>query len=59
MNHLIVVKVLKAFNDLYDEVLDLKLGNIFSFFEHFVQGVIAAEFQDYVNILTVLKNVIE
>ncbi len=42
-----------------DEVLYLKFGNIFSFFKHFIQGVVVAEFQDDVDILRVFKNVIE
>ena len=42
-----------------NEVLYLKFGNIFSFFEHFIKSVIVTKFQDNVYILGVFKNVIK
>ena len=54
-----VMGVDEPLDKLIEVVLKFSLGDSFSFFYHFVEGVVAAYFEDDVDVLGVLEDVVE
>ena len=59
MNDFAAVQVDEPINKLGDEILGFILGQPLSFFKDVVEGVVAAELQQNVYIVVILKNMIE
>lgn len=59
VDNLAVVQVLDALDYLHQKVLHLDLGQLPSLLQHLVQGVVVAQLEHDVNVLTVLKDVVE
>ena len=54
-----VMNVDDALNKMIEVILKLGLGDSFSFFYHFVEGMVGAYFQDDVDVLGILEDVVE
>ena len=54
-----VMGVYESLDKLVEVILKFGFGDSFSFFYHFVEGVVGANFQDDVDILGILEDVVE
>ena len=59
MYDFVLMGVDESLNKLIEIVLQFCFCDSFSFFDHLVEGVIAAEFQDDIDVLGILEDVIK
>lgn len=59
VDDLLVVDVEQSLDDVVEVVLKLEFGDAFALLHHLVEGVVAAEFEDHVDVVAVLEDVIE
>ena len=59
MDYFIIMKIFNSLNNLRYKILNFQLSDLFSFFKHFIQRMVTAKLQDDINILTILKYMIE
>lgn len=59
MDNLLLVDVGESSHYLLQVVLYLNLADAFALLQHFVEGLVAAEFQHHVDVLGVLEDMVE
>jgi hypothetical protein len=55
----LVVDIEESLDDVVEVVLEFEFADAFALLHHFVEGVVAAEFEYHVDVLAVLEDVIE
>lgn len=59
MDDLLLMDVGESSHDLLQIVLCLQFADAFSFFEHFVKRVVAAQFEHHIDVVCIFEDVIE
>ena len=59
MDHFLMVNVYETLYEVIEIILEFSFGDSFTFFNHFVECMVATELQDDVYILAILEDVIE